>query len=651
VAGGGTAALNAGPSRPSRIELDWPLRDEIPVQDENGVWTTIPEDHDASYLRSLDFREEIGSVGSNSVVVAGELHESLWTLRKMVGGLACLAYADIPRIEGFDESRAFQGEPGRRWAVWLTLVETILSDVRRLLAPHGVLVCQVGDLEEPFARLLLLQLLGRENYIGTIVWNSHYSAKGGKETREIAATHESLICFSVDHEALRPVALSVIAEGFSNPDGDPRGPWEARQKDAGRDTAKIVYNIPPYRWHLLSGTLPPGVWRVSPFSGVIWGVPSQPGSFEFVVEVSDSVGATAARELTIYVEETPSATLESDVWWVDGNVRAEGHIEFEDSRLPTAALGVSYHAVLRAHGGEPFRGTKRPSRGWAFGRQSLVDAVLEDRCYFGRNGTAIPERKRYAASLEGGVKPMNVTSWWDGKDVAWTQDATKHLKSLQDSGILKTTIGTAKPEKLMARLLEIFTREGELVVELFSRAGDLAATAAKSGRRFVAILGRGPSERDLLQGCVIPRLRAVVEGHDLGLDGQGDAAPSDPSRVLVYELGPTALVQRRGSDFPELTLEVDSRFGEAFLSSQGFIMAERGEDGTLRGVSLDGSQSAILVPPDVFLSSEMMAGIVSEAGPAYERTNVYYFRSFDVVDNDTVWSNVVFKRVPMDVSV
>jgi adenine-specific DNA-methyltransferase len=67
-----------------------------------------------------------------------------------------------------------------------------------------------------------------------------------------------------------------------------------------------------------------------------------------------------------------------------------------------------------------------------------------------------------------------------------------------------------KPERLLARLLELFTREGDWVLDPFLGSGTTAAVAQKMGRRWVGI----ESAHDLVEGVCIPRLTRVVDGDD-----------------------------------------------------------------------------------------------------------------------------------------
>jgi hypothetical protein len=433
-----------------------------------------------------------------SLLVQGDRLASLSALQKLIPHGFSLAYADIPRIEGFDDSRAFQADPARLHSIWLSVTREHLAAILPLLSRRGVLVAQVGDKEEPYVRLILQELFGHQNHLGSIIWQTHYSPKGGRATEEINPIHETLICYATNREELGRVALPVEAEGFANPDGDPRGRWKAPQKDAGRDTVRLTYNIPPYRWALVDGRLPPGVWRISPMSGVIWGSQlTEDGQYEFTVKVEDSEGNSSTANFVIAVTSDGQGTsvMPTDAWWRASPPEESAKApSISRAKLPTGAVGQEYRAVLIASGGKPLRGTPRPGRGWGFGEGTLVGAILQDRCYFGQEGTAIPQPKTYLRDFREGMRLVNVSSWWSGEDVGWTQDATKHLKGLKEAGLIQDVNPTAKPEMLLSRLLDIFSAKGDFVLDVFSRSADFSATALKRERRFFGLIGASDTE-------------------------------------------------------------------------------------------------------------------------------------------------------------
>ena len=53
--------------------------------------------------------------------------------------------------------------------------------------------------------------------------------------------------------------------------------------------------LAPYTWVVISGTLTPG-WTLSK-EGILSGIATQTGSFNFVIEVTDSAGITARLEV------------------------------------------------------------------------------------------------------------------------------------------------------------------------------------------------------------------------------------------------------------------------------------------------------------------------------------------------------------------
>jgi hypothetical protein len=93
-------------------------------------------------------------------------------------------------------------------------------------------------------------------------------------------------------------------------------------------TLTAIDGTPPYRWSLLSGSLPPGL-ALSP-SGIISGTPTTGGTFAFTMKATDSKGGTATQPLTI--------SSVSQGYWVtagDGRVFAFGAAPFHGSAAAT----------------------------------------------------------------------------------------------------------------------------------------------------------------------------------------------------------------------------------------------------------------------------------------------------------------------------
>lgn len=639
----------------SRIELVWPGKGGVPLQDESGKWA-VSSPPTVRSIRPFVVTGRYSGAGdahTGSLIVGGDRLDCLRGLRRLVGGRLALVYGDIPRIEGFDETRSFQTSSEFRWSTWMSVVKEHLSLSRQLLAERGAIVVHLGDGELGYGRLVADEVLGIENFLGTVVWQTHYSPKGGKPTKDIAAIHDHLLFYAANRDRLSPVWLPVLPEGYSNPDGDPNGDWEARQKDAGRDTAQVRYHIPPYRWELVKGQLPPGLWQINPFSGVIAGTPTQSGSFTFTIKVSDKVGQSSQRSLTVRVagkDQTESGPPHDDteVWWQAGaaNDRASNSKpKILSGPKLRAHVGTPFRLVVNASGGSPWTGKKRPSRGWAFGEARLTKSIIDNTCYFGKKGDAIPEPKRYLKDLKGGVKRTNLSSWWSSDTAGRNQDATKHLNELMSEGVITRVPPAPKPQSLLARLIEALTEPGDLVMELFCRSGDLAVAAAGLDRPFVALGGGSLSSLADLRECAAPRILDVT-GH-----GRSRATSGGNRAVTIMELGgPFACVDSR-LEYPLLDFDeaIDEDWLARLLSLEGYLISDDPPvRGGVVGRSLDATASAVAFHPDTFLDRPLVSEVLGALRPTSETMGIYYFRSSEDLLRARVDENVRLCRIPMD---
>jgi hypothetical protein len=94
---------------------------------------------------------------------------------------------------------------------------------------------------------------------------------------------------------VRPASLTITT--MSLPDAQAGKPYAA--------TVTAIGGTSPYTWSITSGSLPRGL-SLDPATGVISGTPTRPpGTYSFVVTVTDAVEATASRGLSITVSPGP----------------------------------------------------------------------------------------------------------------------------------------------------------------------------------------------------------------------------------------------------------------------------------------------------------------------------------------------------------
>ena len=178
-----------------------------------------------------------------------------------------------------------------------------------------------------------------------------------------------------------------------------------------------------------------------------------------------------------------------------------------------------------------------PAKGmaWRFTHERYEELVADGRVYFGAEGNNVPRVKRFLAETQGGLVP---TTWWPGEEVGTTDSAKKQLRRLFPELV---PFETPKPEELAARVIEIATDRGDLVLDCHAGSGTTPAVAHKLGRRWLA----AEREPRTFEEFLLPRLEAVVAGaDDGGVSGVSGWAGGGAYELEMPAVGVEALVAR-----------------------------------------------------------------------------------------------------------
>lgn len=112
-----------------------------------------------------------------------------------------------------------------------------------------------------------------------------------------------------------------------------------------------------------------------------------------------------------------------------------------------------------------------------------------------------PEGRKNGAYLQG----MPTSSAYTRVPYANFLDFSADYNAMHDEGGVEFRNGK-KPESLLAFLMDIFTREGDLVLDAFGGSGTTAAVALKKNRRFILC-----EQMDYIESITIPRLQGVLQ--------------------------------------------------------------------------------------------------------------------------------------------
>lgn len=146
-----------------------------------------------------------------------------------------------------------------------------------------------------------------------------------------------------------------------------------------------------------------------------------------------------------------------------------------------------------------------PDRCWGAVESEYLKLLGQGRIHFPKGGDGRPRMKQYAYEAPGLVPH----TMWLAAEVGSNDEAKSEIQTLFP-GV--TPFDTPKPERLISRIVEIATNRGDIVLDSFAGSGTTAAVAHKLGRRWITVeLSTANAEN-----FVVPRLRKVVSGEDLG---------------------------------------------------------------------------------------------------------------------------------------
>ncbi|HNZ43610.1 MAG TPA: site-specific DNA-methyltransferase [Bacteroidales bacterium] len=148
--------------------------------------------------------------------------------------------------------------------------------------------------------------------------------------------------------------------------------------------------------------------------------------------------------------------------------------------------------------------TPPDGRCWLYTEERFKEMVADNRIWFGPNGSSVPSVKKFLTEVKSGITAMTL---WTYQEVGHNQDAKKEVKEFNSDNVF----ATPKPEKLIQRVIQLSTNEGDIVLDSFLGSGTTSAVAHKMGRKWIGIeLGDHANTHSL------PRLRKVCDGTDQG---------------------------------------------------------------------------------------------------------------------------------------
>jgi adenine-specific DNA-methyltransferase len=154
---------------------------------------------------------------------------------------------------------------GRFHTNWLNMIYPRIKTARELLSKDGSIWVSVDGKELDNLSSVLKEIFGTENFVGSFIWEKRLT----RENRKVySVNHDYILCATKDRVAFERIRgmlplSSEVEDRYSNPDNDPRGPWQSVSLNAqsGHATKDQFYTFTTPGGRLIE--LPPGrCWSV-----------------------------------------------------------------------------------------------------------------------------------------------------------------------------------------------------------------------------------------------------------------------------------------------------------------------------------------------------------------------------------------------------
>lgn len=108
-------------------------------------------------------------------------------------------------------------------------------------------------------------------------------------------------------------------------------------------------------------------------------------------------------------------------------------------------------------------------RSWRISEKIFKEKIRDNRIWFGKEGTNIPQIKRFRSELrKKGITPMTI---WKYKDVGHSQSATQYLQKLMGD---KKYFDYPKPVELIKQAIQLYSTGNSIILDFFAGSATTA---------------------------------------------------------------------------------------------------------------------------------------------------------------------------------
>lgn len=210
-------------------------------------WLTREKDLRAAGRAPYRLLEEVEHYGDGSpqnMLIQGDNLEALKALLPYYAGRVKCIYIDPP----YNTKSAFAHyDDNLEHTRWLSMMYPRLELLREFLSEDGSIWVSIDDNEGHYLKVIMDEVFGRKNFIGTIIWEKR---KTRENRRKFSFKHDFIFLYAREKCSFENIRNSLpiseeIRRRYKNLDNDLRGDWQsvAITAQAGHGTPSQFYTI------------------------------------------------------------------------------------------------------------------------------------------------------------------------------------------------------------------------------------------------------------------------------------------------------------------------------------------------------------------------------------------------------------------------
>lgn len=392
----------------------------------------------------------------DNLIIKGNNLLALHTLKEIFLGRVKLIYIDPPYNTGSD---SFAYNDKFNHSAWLTFMKNRLEIAKELLSDDGYIFVQTDDSEQAYLKVLMDSVFGRDQYINTVsVLFKNIAGAHSIEEKRLSKNIEFLTIYSKNWGSVKP-----FNDSYSY---TPIHELVQTYRDEGRS------------WKYTSVFIDRGKKRYI-------------GS---TVDGSDD-------EIKIYIRE--DYKIVSVNWLIqnEGLTEKEVYEKYSDDIFQTQ---MPMKSSIRPRVMEKYKElNNEPNKLISIEytpKSGKNKGTVYEQFYTGDKFRLFAWLKDTTEKIDGVLMKKDRTG------TLW--DFVNETKNVNKEGQVEFPNGK-KPERLLGKIIEMTTNEGDIVLDFFGGSGTTAASALKLNRKFISI-----EQMEKQVNLEKERMKNVISGED-----------------------------------------------------------------------------------------------------------------------------------------